>query len=322
MWLAAAAVFSLLMVLSPRYGFHRDELYFLDCARHLQGAYVDQPVLTPLLARITLGLWGVSLPGLRLWPALAGGVTVVVCGLTARELGGGRRPQVLAAFGAATMPTLLAADHLTDTTAFDLLAWAAFALVVLRIGRTQDPRWWLLGGLVLGLGLANKHSVGFLALATFVGALLSGGRRLVLNRWSLAGALITAAFTVPDFWWQATHDWATIAMTGALNKENGGLGNIATWVVGQVVMVNLAFLWVWIAGLRFLWRSTGPLNRALVWAYGLLFVFFAVTTGAKVYYLAGAYLYLLGAGAVAVDGWLSSRRAAHEGWSSARWCSS
>ena len=25
---------------------------FLDCARHLQGGYVDQPVLTPLLARV------------------------------------------------------------------------------------------------------------------------------------------------------------------------------------------------------------------------------------------------------------------------------
>ena len=308
MWLAAGVVFGVLMVLSPRYGFHRDELYFLDCARHLQGGYVDQPILTPLLARISLGLFGVSLPGLRLWPALAGGATVVICGLTARELGGGRRAQLLAAFGAATMPTLLAADHLADTTAYDLLAWAAFALVVFRVGRTQDPRWWLLGGLVLGLGLANKQTVGFFAVAIFLGALLSGGRRLVVNRWSLAAALVAAAFTVPDLWWQATHQWATIAMTRSLNQENGGLGNVATWVVGQIVMVNLAFLWVWIAGLRFLWRSAGPLNRALVWAYGLLFVFFAATTGAKVYYLAGAYLYLLGAGAVAVDGWLSARR--------------
>ena len=43
--------------------------------------------------------------------------------------------------------------------------------------------------------------------------------------------------------------------------------------------------WVWVAGLRFLWRSGRPLWRAMAWAYGLLFVLFAVTTGAQTYYL-------------------------------------
>ena len=61
------------------------------------------------------------------------------------------------------------------------------------------------------------------------------------------------------------------------------------------------------AGLRFLWRSGRPLWRALAWAYGLLFVLFAVTTGAKTYYLAAAYVYLLAAGAVAIDAWLQAR---------------
>ena len=140
------------MALSTRYGFHRDELSFLDAGRHLQGGYVDQPVLTPLLARVTLALFGVSLAGLRLWPALAAFATVVVGALVARELGGGRRAQLLAALGTATMPVLVAADHLDGPTAIDMLAWAALALVVVRVGRTGDPRWWLAGGAVLGVG--------------------------------------------------------------------------------------------------------------------------------------------------------------------------
>ena len=300
-------VFAVLMALSTRYGFHRDELYFLACAQHLQASYVDQPVLTPLLAWVSLKLFGVSLPGLRLWPALAAWATVVVSGLTAREFGGGRRAQLLAAIAVATMPVLLAADHLAGPTATDVLAWAGLALIAARIGRTGDCRWWLAGGLVLGLGLANKHSVGFFAVALFIGALLSGGRRLVWNRWFAAGAVIAAAFTIPDIWWQAQHQWATIAMTRALNQENGGLGNISSWVIGQLLMTALAMLWVWVAGLRFLWRSGRPLWRALALAYGLLFVFFALTTGAKIYYLAGTYIYLLGAGAVAIDGWLAAR---------------
>jgi 4-amino-4-deoxy-L-arabinose transferase-like glycosyltransferase len=300
--------FLLLMALSSRYGFHRDELYFLDCARHLQASYVDQPVLVPLLTRVSLWLFGPSVIGLRLWPALAAAITVILGGLIARELGGGRRAQLLAALATATMPILLGAAHLMGPTAFDLPAWAALSLVAIRIDRTGDPRWWLAGGLVLGVGLTNKHSIAFYAAALVLGLLLSGGRSLVLNRWFAAGTAIAVVFTIPDIWWQAQHDWATVAMSTALNRENGGLGNVASWVVGQLIVVVLAMAWLWVAGLRFLWRTRRPMPHALVWAYAILFVFFAVTSGAKIYYLAGAYIVLLAAGAVAVQGWLAGRR--------------
>ena len=135
-----AVVCAVLLALSTRYGFHRDELYFIECARHLQASYVDQPVLTPLLAWVSLKLFGVSLLALRLWPALAAWATVVVAGLTAREFGGGRRAQLLAAVATATMPVVLGSDHLFGPTAFDMLAWAALALVVAKIGRTGDVR--------------------------------------------------------------------------------------------------------------------------------------------------------------------------------------
>jgi Dolichyl-phosphate-mannose-protein mannosyltransferase len=300
-------VFAVLMALSARYGFEQDELYFLDCARHLQASYVDQPVLAPLLAWVSLHLFGVSLPGLRVWPALAAGATVVVAGLTAREFGGARRAQLLAAAGTATIPTLLSSDHLANTTPYALLAWAGLSLVVARIGRTGDCRWWLAGGLVAGLGVADDHSMSFFAIALVAGALLSGGRRMIWNRWFAAGAVIAVAFEVPDVWWQAQHGWATIAMTEALNRENGGLAHIGTWVLGQLQLTELALVWVWVIGLWCLFRSGRPLWRALAWAYGLLFVLFAFTAGAKGYYLGAAYVYLLAAGAVAIDGWLHAR---------------
>jgi Dolichyl-phosphate-mannose-protein mannosyltransferase len=300
-------VFAVLMALSGRYGFDRDELYFLDGARHLQASYVDQPVLAPLFAWVSLKLFGVSLTGLRLWPALAAWATVVVGGLIAREFGGGKRAQLLAAIGAATMPAVLGAAHVANTTSYAILAWAGLALVAARVGRTGDCRWWLAGGLVAGLGVTDDHSISFFAIALVIGALLSGGRRMIWNSWFLAGALIAVAFEVPDLWWQAQHGWATIAMTQALHRENGGLANIGTWVAGQLGIVTLALVWVWVIGLRFLWQSGRPVWRGMGWAYGLLFVLFAVTTGAQVYYLAAAYVYLLAAGAVSIEAWLQAR---------------
>jgi hypothetical protein len=303
----AGVVFAVLMAVSGRYGFDRDELYFLDCARHLQASYVDQPVLGPLLAWVSLKLFGVSLPGLRLWPSLAAATTTVVVGLTAREFGGTGRAQLLAAFGTAMAPWLLGSDHLANTTPYALLAWAGLALVVVRIGRTGDCRWWLAGGVVAGLGVADDHSMIFFAAAVVIGALLSGGRQMIWNRWFAAGAVIMLGFEVPDLWWQAQHQWATIAMTEALNRENGGLANISPWLLSQLENTIWTLAGVPVIGLWCLCRSGQPLWRALAWAYGLLFVLFALTAGAKGYYLAAAYVYLLAAGAVAIDGWLLAR---------------
>ena len=183
------------MVFSAGYGFHRDELYFLDCARHLALSYVDQPVFTPLVARLALTLFGVSVVGLRLFAALAAAATVVCGGALAREFGGGSRAQFLSALGCAVSPALIGADHLMGPTAFDILAWTALALVVVRIGRTGNLRLWPVAGLVLGLGLTNKHSIGFFALALLVGTIASGGWRLMANRWFALGALIAGIFT-------------------------------------------------------------------------------------------------------------------------------
>jgi hypothetical protein len=119
--------------------------------------------------------------------------------------------------------------------------------------------------------------------------------------------VIAVAFEVPDLWWQAQHQWATIAMTEALNRESGGAANIGPWVLQQLGIAALTLPGVSVIGLWCLSRSGRPLWRALAWAYGLLFVLFAVTTGAKGYYLAAAYVYLLAAGAVAIDRWLQAR---------------
>jgi hypothetical protein len=303
---AAAALFALLMVLSAGYGFDRDELYFLDCARHLALSYVDQPVFTPLVARVALTLFGVSVEGLRLFAALAAAGTVVCAGALAREFGGGSRAQFLSALGCAVSPALIGADHLMGPTAFDILAWTALALVVVRIGRTGNLRLWPVAGLVVGLGLTNKHSIGFFALALLVGTIVSGGGRLVANRWFALGAVIAAVFTVPDLWWQSHHGWATIAMTRALNQENGGLHNVPGFILSQTFMAAPVLIPVWWRGLRVLRASERPLWRGLAWSYGILLVFFMFTSGAKPYYIAGTYMYLVPAGMVAIEPALAS----------------
>ena len=161
---------------------------------------------------------------------------------------------------------------------------------------------------MLGLGLANKHSIGFFALALFAGILVSrGGRQVVLNRWLLAGAVLAALFTIPGLLVAGPprlgHDRDDQAAEPGERRPR----QHPHVLVGQLTVANVGLIWVWIAGLRFLWKSGRPAWRGLAWAWAVL-VFFAVTSGAKTYYLAGAYTYLVAAGAVSVEGWLTAVR--------------
>src|SRR4051794_13361055 len=113
-----------LIVFAGRYGYHRDELYFLQAGRHLAWSYADQGPLTPLLAHLMDKLSPNSLTILRLPSALMAGMTVLVAGLTAHELGGGSRAQVVAAACTAVASVVLVLGHLLSTSTFDLLSWA------------------------------------------------------------------------------------------------------------------------------------------------------------------------------------------------------
>ena len=289
------------LLFSTRYGDHRDELYFLAPARQLAWGYVDQPPLTPALAWLAGALFGNSLVGLRLFPALASGAVVLLGGLLARELGGGRFAQGLAALCMAVSTFVLIAGHMLGTTAFDQLTWALCAYLVVRLLRTGDGRLWLLVGLVAGLGLLNKHLVLFLGLGLVVGLLLTDERRQLRSPWLWGGGGLALLILAPNLIWQVENGWPTIEMTRNLQARNSGGGAGLVFLPMQLLMVNPFLAPLWLAGLWWLLRAPdGRRYRALGWAYLTILVLF-VALGGKPYYLAPMYAVLLAAGAVVAE---------------------
>jgi Dolichyl-phosphate-mannose-protein mannosyltransferase len=301
----AAGFLALELTVSGRYGFHRDELYFLACAHHLAWGYVDQPPLVPLLAWLSSHVFGTSPEAIRILSAIAGASAAVVAALMARELGGGRRAQVLATLATATSPQVLAACHLLSTTAFDELFWSLACYATLRILRLPEaPQWWLVLGAAVGIGLLNKWNIGFLAAALVVGFVVGGRGRDFLTPWPWAAAGIAVALWLPNLVWNAQHQWAEVAMTRSLHQESGGLGAALGFIPSQVLVVGPVLVVFWVAGLRRLlrerrWRPIGI-------AYLVLLIAFMLT-GAKSYYLAGMYFVLFAAGGV----WAETRLLTH-----------
>jgi dolichyl-phosphate-mannose--protein O-mannosyl transferase len=169
----AAAEFLLLVAVSNRYGYHRDELYFRVAARHLAWGYDDQPAFTPLVGRFSEWMFGADPRGLRMLSAVAMALVVVLVTLIARELGAGDAGQAVAALATAASAAAMAVGHLLSTTTFDVLVWVALVYVVARILGGGDERQWLLVGLVAGVGLENKQLVLLLVLALACGCLLA-----------------------------------------------------------------------------------------------------------------------------------------------------
>jgi 4-amino-4-deoxy-L-arabinose transferase-like glycosyltransferase len=199
----AAGVAGLLLVVSGRYGYHRDELYFLRAGREPAFGYVDQPPLTPLVARAMDTVLPGSLTGLRLPSVLAAAVVVVLTGLIARELGGGRGAQLLAAASMGVSAVLLAVGHLLSTTTFDLLAWTALTWLLVRALRDGGPVW-LAAGAVAGLALQNKSLPLVLLAGVLAGVLAVGPRAALASRWPWLGAAVALVIWAPNLAWQCS----------------------------------------------------------------------------------------------------------------------
>ncbi|HEY7016709.1 MAG TPA: glycosyltransferase family 39 protein [Streptosporangiaceae bacterium] len=302
----AALAFGLEMAVSARYGYVRDELYFLAAGQHLAFGYVDQPALTPLLARLDALVSGNTLVGLRALPALGMAALVVLTAEMSRLAGAGRTGQILAALAAATCGEYLGAMHELTTTVPDFLFWAVTLLLVMRLLTSQDPRWWVAIGGCAGVASEAKWNIGFLVLALAAGFLATDARHLLRSRYLLLGGVIAAALAAPDVIWQAAHGWPAFQVFGALQTAAGH--NRAVYWPGQVVYTSVVLTPLWVTGLVWGLRSAAarrfrPVAIACAIAIGLQFVL-----GGKPYYPGAVYTFLFAAGAVPLENWLARRR--------------
>jgi hypothetical protein len=301
---ALAALALTLAATANQYGYHRDELYF----RMLEPAwgYVDQPPLTPLLARTATALFGDSVWALRL-PAIAcllGAVLLSV--LTTRELGGGRAAQALCAWGLAFSALPLTFGHTLLTASVDLVVWAAVLWLATLALMRAEPRWWLAVGGVVGLSLYNKQLVVLLLIGLAVGLLAVGPRSVLRSSWLWAGVGVALVVAAPNLIYQATHDWPQLTMARALSERGGGEAR-ALLLPMQTILLGALLVPTWIAGfVALLRRPAWRPARALAVAYPVVLVVTLATAG-QLYYPLGLVMLLFAAGCGPTIEWISGR---------------
>lgn len=302
----AVAKLAIHLPLAGRYGIFRDELYFLDCARHLDWGYVDLAPLIALVCRLALALGG-SLEVMRAIAALAGAGTVALAVAMTARLGGSRFAQVLAGLAMLIAPGFLAIGSLLTMNVFEPLFWMGCAWILIRIVQGGDPRLWLAFGVLAGGGLENKHSTIFFLAAVAVGILVTPLRRELARGWIWLGVAVALLLFLPNLIWQWQHHFPTledlhnVKVTG----KNVVLGPLP-FILEQIKAMHPVTALVWVPGLVSLLAGRLRRFRVLGVTYlGLLAVF--IVLGGKSYYLFPAYPMLFAAGAVAVAQWLERR---------------
>lgn len=304
--LLAGAKLLLHLATAGRYGYFRDELYFLDCGRHLDWGYVDCAPLIAVYAKIALLLGG-SLPVLRSLAALAGAGRVALTMLLAREMGGGRFAQALAGLCALAAPIYLGMDSILTMNGFESLFWMGCVFFVIRVVRTGDSRLWLWFGALAGLGIENKHSTLLFLAALGIALLLTPERRELARPWIWLGAGIALVLFLPNILWQVRHGFPTIEdLRNVARMGKNVVLSPVEFVAQQIQLLHPLLFPIWLAGLASLLLGRLSRLRVLAWTY-LALLAMMIALKAKNYYPTPIYPMLFAAGAVAVGGWLDRR---------------
>jgi 4-amino-4-deoxy-L-arabinose transferase-like glycosyltransferase len=298
----AAAVTAILVLTSGRLGYFGDELYFLAAGRHLDWSYADQPPLVPLLARLMDTLFPDSVTALRMPATLAVALSIVVVSLIARELGGGRRAQVLAAAGYAVSWGVLWTAFTLSTAVIDSFNWTLLTWLLVRWVRTRQDRLLLMAGLVTAVSMQVKDLVAVFWIILIVAVLAVGPREMLRRPMLWVGGAVTVVTSVPNLWWQIDHGFPQMTMTQVVSAEQDMGGGRLTFLPIALLTAGLPIGMVLLCyGMVRLVRSADLAPyRFLGWTAAGVFVAFWVTNG-RWNYVVGLFGLLMSAAVVELE---------------------
>ncbi|MBP9925798.1 MAG: glycosyltransferase family 39 protein [Cyclobacteriaceae bacterium] len=298
----------LLVNLTGAYGFFRDELYYIACSDHLAWGYVDQPPFSLLVLKISRLLFGDSLTAIRLTPVLMHTGTVVLTGLMVKEMGGKTFALLIACLAVALSPIHLGMSLIFSMNSIDTFIWALSVYLILKLINTQNQKYWIWLGIVLGIGLMNKISVLFLGSGIFVGFILTN-RQWFATRWPYITGVIVFILFSPYVLWNMANDYAHLEFIhNASTSKYAGLSAMS-FIKDQLLFLNPIATPVWIAGLLgLLFYSPLSKYRILAWIYLTAFAILIVNGTSKGEYLAPAYASLFAAAGVFAEKKLTSKK--------------
>jgi uncharacterized membrane protein len=289
-FLAASAKFIIHILTGTNYGFYANELYTIALSRHLAFGYVDLPPLVPFITALSRKIFGESLLAWRILPALAGGVTMILVCLIAKELGGKAFAVGLAGLAFLVAPVWLIADSYLSYDAYDQLFLAVFLFVLVRLLQNGDRRLWILLGIIAGIACLTKMTLLYFGPGFLIALLLLNIRKDLLTPWPWLGVCVFLILLLPYLIWESANHWPTLEYW--LNYGTNKL---------RAESMNPVLLPLYTIGI---WRMARHFKEDRLLFPGLLFLatlLMFIFIHAKVLFLAALFIPLIAAGSVEIE---------------------
>ena len=289
-WIMAAifmaAKLCIHLIVSTNYELHRDEMLYFNMGSHLAFGYLTVPPLTGFFAFLVKTIFGYSVFGIRLIPALFGTATLFIIAKTVKEVGGEILALTIASVTFVLMPGFLLIFNLFTPNAFEIFFWSLALYLLFRLSATENPRLWIWIGIVIGLSFNTKYSIAFLATGFLPAMLLSRQRKLIFSWWFVAGIVIAMILVLPNFIWQYNHNWPVLYHFEELKKTQ--ISNLKyTDFFTDLFSLNSALIVVWIAGFGVLLLAKSLKNYRFL-GFGILFTLLIfIGLKGKAYYIMG-----------------------------------
>lgn len=230
------------------YGYFIDEFYYIACADNPALGYVDHPPLAPLLLTVFKFFFGDSLYAIRILPALAIAAAVFFTGILTKEIGGNKFAQLLAACSIAAMPITVAFGGFYSMNAFEPLFAVLLLLIVVKMINSGNLKLWIYAGIVMGLGVMNKHTFVIFILALIIALAVSGKWKLLFNKWFVYGGLISALIFLPNIIWQIINDFPSLEFYRNISLYKNVYTPPVDFIMGQVMQMSPTIVPFWLAG--------------------------------------------------------------------------
>ena len=246
------AAYRLLVLLLGDIPLDTEEVYYLSWTDRLEFGYFSKPPLLPALLGLVTGLFGESAFVIKSISLVLHTATALVVFAIARELYDARTAAV-SAVGFQLMPIVGLVSLFTSTDAALLLFWSLTLWGFIRAVRCKGYGWWLFTGLMAGLGLMSKYTMGVLALGLLGYLLLSGRRELLWSRKLWAGLLVAVLVCLPHLVWLTQHEYITLSHTryiSGVGHAVPSLENLRDFLLSQIlvfgpVLAIGTFFWIW-----------------------------------------------------------------------------
>ena len=283
------------MIIHPVYDLHRDEFLHLDQAKHLAWGYLSVPPFTSWISWLIFKLGG-TVFWVKFFPALFGALTLFIVWKTVEALKGNVFAAVLAVV-AVEFSSIARLNILFQPNSFDVLCWACFYYTVIQYILSEKSKWLYYAAAVFAIGFLNKYNIVFCVIGILPAILLTGERKIFLNRHLYFAMLLALILISPNLIWQYNNGFPVVHHMAELSKTQLENSSRADFFKSQTLYF-LATVYLLVMALIgfFIYRPFSRF-RLFFWSFIFTLAVFAYFK-AKGYYAMGIYPVYIAFGAV------------------------